>query len=139
MFGWERLVLLRHLLDEGLTKTAIAAHLGVSRRVLYDWIASGQLDRDLTGGMPARTRRTPPAKLAPFHGIIRARLDTYPALSAVRLFAECRAAGYTGGLSQLQIFVRHSRPVPPVEEVVRFERARPPGEGGLRRGAIPLG
>ena len=31
MYGWERLVLLRHLLDEGLTKTDIAVRLGVSR------------------------------------------------------------------------------------------------------------
>ena len=125
MFGWERLVLLRHLLDEGLTKTAIAEHLGVSRRVIYDWIASGQLDQDVSGAMPARTRRPPPAKLAPYHAIIRTRLETYPALSAARLFAECRAAGYAGGLSQLQIFVRQTRPVPPAEPVVRFET--PPG------------
>ena len=125
MFGWERLVLLRHLLDEGLTKTAIAERLGVSRRVIYDWIASGQLDREVAGAMPARTRRPPPAKLAPYHAIIRTRLETYPALSAARLFAECRAAGYAGGLSQVQIFVRQTRPAPLVEPVVRFET--PPG------------
>ena len=33
MYGWERLVLLKHLLEQGLSKTAIARQLGVSRRV----------------------------------------------------------------------------------------------------------
>jgi hypothetical protein len=31
---------------------------------------------------------------------MEARLATYPVLTAVRLFVECRAAGYTGGYSQ---------------------------------------
>lgn len=42
VYGWERLVLLRHLLYEGLTKAAIAERLGVSRRVLYYWLESGR-------------------------------------------------------------------------------------------------
>ena len=47
MFGWDTLVLLKHLLDEGLTKTDIAKRLGVSRRVVHHWIQTGQLERDL--------------------------------------------------------------------------------------------
>lgn len=43
MYGWDTLVLLRHLLDAGLSKTAIAARLGVSRRIIYHWLATGQL------------------------------------------------------------------------------------------------
>lgn len=123
VYGWERLVLLRHLLDEGLTKAAIAERLGVSRRVIYYWLESGQLDRDVTTPLPPRARRTGPPKLAPYTPIIEARLASYPELSAVRLFEECRAAGYPGGLSQLQCYVRRTRPRPPVEPVVRFETA----------------
>lgn len=123
MYGWERLVLLRHLLDEGLTKAAIAERLGVSRRVIYYWIETGQLDRDVTTPLPPRARRKRPPKLAPYHAIIQARLASYPELSAVRLFEECRAAGYAGGLSQRQLYVRHARPRPPVEPVIRFETA----------------
>ena len=97
MYGWDTLVLLRHLLDEGLSKTAIARRLGVSRRVIYHWLATGQLDRDLAA--PPPRRRPPPrrTKLDAFLPIITARLEDYPELTAVRLLAECRAAGYTGG------------------------------------------
>jgi len=123
MYGWERLVLLRHLLDEGLTKAAIADRLGVSRRVIYYWLETGQLDRDVTTPLPPRVRRTGPPKLAPYAAIIQARLESYPELSAVRLFEECRAAGYLGGLSQLQCYVRQMRPRPPIEPVIRFETA----------------
>jgi transposase len=44
----------------------------------------------------------------------------------VRLFAECRAAGYAGGYSQLTAYVARVRPRPAAEPVVRFETA--PGE-----------
>ena len=121
MYGWERLVLLRHLLDEGLKKTDIAARLGVSRGLIYHWLRTGQLDRELDALPARRVRVTHPGKLAPFEPIIDARLATYPELSAVRLFDEVRAAGYAGGLSQLKCYVRRVRPRPPVEPVVRFE------------------
>ena len=123
MYGWERLVLLRHLLEQGLTKTAIAAQLGVSRRVVYHWLESGQIDRDLDGPVPPRIRTAGPTKLAPFEPIITARLQTYPELSAVRLFDECRAAGYTGGITQLRDWVQRVRPREAPEPIVRFETA----------------
>lgn len=47
MYGWDTLVLLQHLLEAQRSKTAIAQRLGVSRRVIYHWIATGQLTRDL--------------------------------------------------------------------------------------------
>ena len=122
MYGWERLVLLKHLLDRGLSKAAIARELDVSRRSVHHWIATGQLERDLTTPGP-RVRVGAPTKLAPYHAIITTRLETYPALSAVRLFDEVRAAGYAGGISQLRAFVAATRPEP--EPVVRFET--PPG------------
>lgn len=94
MYGWERLVLLRHLLDEGLKKTDIAARLGVSRGAIYHWLRTGQLDRELDALPPTRTRVAGPSKLAPYEPIIEARLATYPELSAVRLFEEVRGASF---------------------------------------------
>ena len=122
MYGWDSLVLLQHLLDEGLSKTAIAQRLGVSRRVVHHWIATGQLTRDLTAA-PPRQYPARPTHLAPYHAIITARLATYGELSAVRLFDEVRAAGYAGGITQLREYVARVRPRHAPEPVVRFETA----------------
>lgn len=124
MYGWERLVLLKHLLDQGLSQTAIARQLGVSRRSVCHWIATGQLERELSGSGP-RVRVGRPTRLAPYEAIITTRLATYPELSAVRLFAEVRAAGYAGGITQLRDFVARVRPRPAPPPIVRFET--PPG------------
>ena len=122
MYGWDSLVLLQHLLDEGLSKTAIAQRLGVSRRVVHHWIATGQLTRDLAAA-PPRQYPPRPTQLAPYHAIITARLATYGELSAVRLFEEVRAAGYPGGITQLRDYVARVRPRPAPAPVVRFETA----------------
>src|SRR5579859_5444040 len=123
MYGWDRLVLLKHLLEEGVSKTAIADRLGISRRVIYHWIEAGQLDRDLSEPPPPRRRAVHATKLDAYKGIIDTRLATFPELSAVRLFEECRAAGYTGGLTQLKVYMRTVRPRPVEEPVIRFETA----------------
>jgi transposase len=79
-------------LEQGLSKTAIAERTGISRRCVYKWIAQGDLDRDLDVTSIRYPRR--PTQLDPFHALIRQRLETYPELTAVRLFEEVRAAGY---------------------------------------------
>ncbi len=126
MHGWDTLVLLKHYLESGLSKTAIARQLGVSRRAIYHWIQTGQLDRELSGTASVRERVSRGTKLDRYLPLIQERLATYPALSAVRLFDECRAAGYAGGYSQLKAYVARIRPRPEPEPVVRFET--PPGQ-----------
>lgn len=123
MYGWDTLVLLKHLLEQKLPKTVIARRLGISRRLVYHLIKTGQLERDLSVPLspPHRARQPHPLKIEPYKAIITTRLETYPELSAVRLFDECRLAGYTGSLTQLKVFVRGVRPTAPVEEIVRFE------------------
>ena len=59
--------------------------------------------------------------LDPFKGIIQARLQEYPQLSAVRLLDEIKAAGYEGGYDQVKRHVRVVRPREPADPVVRFE------------------
>ena len=91
MHGWEPRVLVRHYLEQGLSKAAIAERVGVSRRTLYYWLARGALVGDAESvHYPPR-----PTKLDPYHALIRERLDTYPELTAVRLFDEMRAEGLT--------------------------------------------
>ncbi len=69
-------VLLRHYLEQGLSKTAIAARVGLSRRTVYRWLAQGKLDGDLD----ATTVHYPPrpTKLDPYKALIGERLTTYP-------------------------------------------------------------
>jgi transposase len=112
MFGRETRMLLRHYLEHGTSKSALARELGVSRDTIHRWRRSGDLDRDLDD-LPVQygPRQPPPTQLDPYRALIETRLAAYPALSAVRLLEEIRAAGYTGGYSQLTALVRQLRPV----------------------------
>ncbi len=56
------------------------------------------------------------------------QLAEYPELTAVRLFEEIKAAGYSGSYTQVKEYVRRVRPRPPEEPLVRFETA--PGHQG---------
>lgn len=114
-------MLLRHYLEQGMSKAALAEKLGLSRRTIYHWIQSGQLDRDVDAEVCYRARPGVVTKLEPYKPIVRTRLEGYPELSGVRLFAEIRAAGYTGGYSQLTEFLRRERPRKVAEPVQRFE------------------
>jgi len=114
---------LRQLLDEaGGDRAEAARRVGVGRTTLYRWIKAGLLDQAIES-IRARYGPRPgtPTKLDPFKAIIEARLAEYPRLSGVRVLAECRAAGYVGGITQLREFIRRLRPPP--EPVVRFETA----------------
>jgi transposase len=126
MIGRETRMLLRHYLEQGASKSALARQLGVSRDTLHRWIRDGELDRDLDTTPVWYGPRWPlPTKLDAYKAIIETRLAAYPALSAVRLLAEIRAAGFAGSYTQLKAFVRQVRPTPPADPVIRFET--PPG------------
>ena len=122
MYTRETRVLLRHYLEQGVGKTELARRFGVSRRTVYHWIETGQLERDLDADA-VRYRARPPVvcKLDQYKGIVAARLADFPLLTAQRLFEELRASGYEGGYTQLKDYVRQVRPLPPAEPLVRFE------------------
>ena len=122
MHGWETRMLLKHYLDQGVSKAELSRRFGVSRRTIHSWIESGQLDRQLSSGESSYTPRPRMAhKLDPYKGIIDERLGQFPKLSAQRLFDEVRAAGYPGGYSRVRDYVREVRPRGPADAVVRFE------------------
>ena len=127
MYGVRERMLLRHLLDvEGRSRSAAARELGVNRSTLRRWIRAGLLDTEIDE-IKARYGPRPrvPTKLEIVKPLLQTRLAEFPRLTARRLLAECRAAGYAGGYTQLSDYVRTLRPPPLVEPVVRFET--PPG------------
>jgi len=129
MIGLEKRVLLRHYLEQGMTKAALAKQLGVSRRTVYYWIETDQLDRDESEVVVQYgPRPTVPTKLDTYKGVIVNRLTEYPALTAVRIFEEIKASGYAGCYTQVKEYVRKVRPRAPEEPVVRFET--PPAHQG---------
>jgi transposase len=129
MYNREKRVLLREFLEQGWSKTALAQKLGIHRRTIYHWIATGQLDRDLDVERVRYSGRPPVGrKIDPYLGIIHTRLEQFPKLSSVRLFEEMHAAGYEGKYTQVKEYVRKVRPAPPPEPLVRFET--PPGHQG---------
>jgi transposase len=82
----------------------------------------------------------PAHELDAYKAIVETRLAAYPALSAVRLLGEIRAAGFAGSYTQLKAFVRQVRPTPPAAPVIRFET--PPGRQAqvdFARFAFPWG
>jgi len=106
MFDSEKRMLVRHYLEQGVTKAEIARRLKIGRRTVYNWMAAGgKLKQgaceDEYGPRPSR-----PTKLDRFKEIIAVRLAVCPQLSAVRLFDEVKAAGYTGGYDQVKRHVR---------------------------------
>jgi transposase len=121
MFGRETRMLLRHSLEQGTSKSALARQLGVSRDTIHRRIPEGDLDRDLDdevvrdGPWPSATKSSSRTNRS-----LRAAVG-FPALSAVRLLDEISAAGYTGGYSQLTGFVQRVRPTRAPEPVIRFE------------------
>jgi transposase len=50
-------VLLGHYLERGLSKAEVARELGVSRRTVHQWIATGQHDRELDDAPVRYTER----------------------------------------------------------------------------------
>lgn len=129
MHEWGTRMSLKHGLDCGESRASLSKRYGVSERTIRRWISTGRLDRDLSSGEARYSRRPRVAhKLDPYKGIILERLLKFPRLSARRLFDEAVAAGYEGGYSRVQQFVREVRPREPIETVVRYET--PPGHQG---------
>ena len=62
-----------------------------------------------------------PSKLDTYLEQMRGLLDKFPGISAVRVREELILSGYTGGITILRERLRHLRPKPKREPIVRFE------------------
>ena len=129
MYGEAARGVFRHLVQTGVSTTAICRELGISRQTAYNWKASdreGSASGQETGTYGPRWGRG--SLLDPYKDLIGCRLLEFPLLSAVRLFAEVREAGYCGGYDLVKRYAREVRPRAPQDPVVRFET--PPGRQG---------
>ena len=143
MFGRETRMLLRHYLEHGASKSALARELGVSRDTIHRWIRAGELDRDLDDDPGAvrpaagRCRRSS----TPTRRSSRPASRPIPSCRRCGCSTEIRAAGYAGGYTQLKAFVRQVRPDAAAGAGGALRDARrPTGAGGLRRvSAFPWG
>ena len=120
MHGVFTRMMLHQLLEEaGGDRAEAARRAGVGRTTMYRWIKAGLLEQPLETIRARYGPRAPAATKLELHGDHRGAARRIPALERDALFAECRAAGYTGGITQLRDFVRTLRPAP--EPVIRFE------------------
>lgn len=110
MFDIETRIQMRHYLEQGLSKTATARLLGISRRTVYNWIEAGELERDPGDRTLMYGPRAPrPRKIDPYKVYLDRRLSDYPDLTAARLYREIRQEGYPGGYGQVKRYVREQR------------------------------
>jgi transposase len=115
-------VMIHDLKKQGLSNTAIARQLGISRRTVTRRLRQG-LEAPSYGPRPAKARL-----LEPFEGYLRDRVTAWPGLSGRRLLREVKQRGYTGGYSALTNFLREVRPPSAQPYERRFET--PPGQQG---------
>jgi len=95
--------------------------LNIGRRTIRRWIAEGETNRDVDVADIGYTARFEwQSKLDAYKPLIEEQLSQYPELTAVTLYAEVHAAGYTGGMSRLRALVRRTRPKVIVDPVVRY-------------------
>jgi len=109
------------LARQGKSIRAIARGLGVSRNTVRKYL------RD--DGGPVYGPRSPrPTKLDPYQAYLIERVDSAKPdwIPATVLIREIRDLGYTGGISQLKVFLTEFKAKPIEEPVVRFET--PPGQ-----------
>ncbi len=109
-----------------MPKTVLAERLGISRRTIYHWIETGQLDRDLDQEPVSYRPRPPvPRKDRPLQGDHRQPSGGVPQAQCSPSLPGDPGSRLHGCYTQVKEFVRQVRPWPPEEPLIRFET--PPG------------
>lgn len=123
MYGIEKRILMWQYLEAGVSKSATARCLGVSRRTIYNWIKAGEFERDPDDTeLQFGPRHRRHSKIDSYRVYLGRRLSDYPQLTAARLFREIQEEGYTGGYGQVKHYVRTVR-----NGILNGGRANPKG------------
>jgi transposase len=95
-------ILRYHFVVEKWRISTIAKQLGIHQ---------GMVDRVLSqAGLPKVERTARKSMLSPYLPFIIKTLETYPTLTAVRLYKMAKQRGYPGGPSQFRHRIRELRP-----------------------------
>lgn len=113
--GW---VMIRQLFNQGLTITAIANIMNLTRKTV-----AANLKKETTPKYNRKKQKE--SKLNPHKGYIRAQLEQY-SLTAERLFRKLKEQGYKGGYGIVARFVNIEKKELRKQAVLRFETL--PGE-----------
>jgi transposase len=113
-------VMIHDLKKQGLSNTAIARQLGISRRTVTRRLQQG-LEAPAYGPRPQK-----PRLIEAFEAYLRDRVMAWPDLSAKRLFREIKEQGYRGGYSAVTACLREVRP--PSVQLYERRYETPPGQ-----------
>jgi transposase len=111
--------MIHDLKKQGLSNTAIARQLGISRRTVTRQLRQG-LDAPVYGPRPPK-----PRLVGVFEPYLRDRVTAWPDLSAKRLLREIKEQGYRGGYSAVTAYLREVRP--PSVQLYERRYETPPG------------
>ncbi len=106
----------------GASLRRIAKDLGLARATVHSVIRRWEAERagqEASGEGAASERRS--SQLDAFDDAIRQLLDRHPDMTATRVYEELRRQGFTGRYTIVRERVKHWRPRPSREPVVRFE------------------
>lgn len=104
------------LYTQQVSARAIARALGISRNTVRKLLLAHGLERKTEHHALVAPQRTPRAsKLDPFKPRVAELLNTYPEITAQRIFEELHQAGFDGGYTVVKRHVRAVRPRPVVK------------------------
>lgn len=113
-------VMIHDLKKQGLSNTAIARQLGISRRTVTRRLQQG-LEAPAYGPRPQK-----PRLVEAFEAYLRDRVTAWPDLSAKRLLREIKEQGYRGGYAAVTACLREVRP--PSVQLYERRYETPPGQ-----------
>ncbi len=119
MLKVEEWIMIRHLLEKGFSKSAIAQELGIDRKTVRKYLKNKE--------NPKYHRTQPyPSILDSFKEEILLKLGKYPKITAEKIYREIKPKGFSGSYRLIAEFVKGHRQSEEPQAFLRYETR--PGE-----------
>lgn len=103
------------LAQQGMSRRAISRSLKVGRNTVRETLTAHALERKKPhSALSRRPAQRRPSKLDEHRGKVDSLLNSFPDITAQRVFEELKAAGFAGGYTGVKELVRAVRPKPAV-------------------------